>query len=122
MVDDQFAKLAKENLLEVNVVAIANSTKMLFEEGGLRLKSSIERKNKEGEAMSMRGFFDKMVSLNLPNSVFVDCTSSADVTAFYEDILSANISIVTPNKKANSGSMENYEKLKATALNVVLSF
>ncbi|MEO7991011.1 MAG: bifunctional aspartate kinase/homoserine dehydrogenase I [Chryseolinea sp.] len=115
MVEDQFTKLAKENLLEVNVVAVANSTKMLFEESGLVLKSSIERMKNEGEHMSMKSFFDKMVSLNLPNSVFVDCTSSADVTAFYEDILSANISIVTPNKKANSGSMENYEKLKSTA-------
>jgi aspartokinase/homoserine dehydrogenase 1 len=37
------------------------------------------------------------------------------VTAFYEAILSANVSIVTPNKKANSSSMEEYQKLKATA-------
>ena len=62
----------------------------------------------EGEAMKMKDFFDKMTSLNLSNSIFVDCTSSADVTAFYEAILSANISIVTPNKKANSASMEKY--------------
>ena len=115
MVEDQFAKLAKENLLEVNVIAVANSTKMLFEENGLVLKSSIDRMKSEGEHMSMKNFLDKMIALNLPNSVFVDCTSSADVTASYEDILSANISIVTPNKKANSGSMENYEKLKSTA-------
>ena len=88
---------------------------MLFEENGLVLKSSIDRMKSEGEHMSMKNFLDKMIALNLPNSVFVDCTSSADVTASYEDILSANISIVTPNKKANSGSMENYEKLKSTA-------
>ena len=115
MIDDQFVKLAKENLLEVNVVAVANSTKMLFEEEGLVLKSSVARMKSEGEHMSMKSFFNKMVSLNLPNSVFVDCTSSADVTAFYEGILSANISIVTPNKKANSGSMENYLNLKSVA-------
>ncbi len=115
MIDDQFVKLAKENLLEVNVVAVANSTKMLFEEDGIVLKSSVARMKSEGEQMSMKSFFDKMVSLNLPNSVFVDCTSSADVTVFYEGILSANISIVTPNKKANSGSMENYLNLKSIA-------
>jgi aspartokinase/homoserine dehydrogenase 1 len=34
MVNDQFSKLAKENLLEVNVVAVANSKKMLFDEDG----------------------------------------------------------------------------------------
>jgi aspartokinase/homoserine dehydrogenase 1 len=68
-----------------------------------------------GEAMTMRSFVEQMVGLNLPNSVFVDCTSSEDVTAFYQDILSANISIVTPNKKANSGPLEKYMALRSTA-------
>jgi aspartokinase/homoserine dehydrogenase 1 len=36
------------------------------------------------------------------------------VAGFYDRILSANISIVTPNKKANSGSLERYKKLKST--------
>jgi aspartokinase/homoserine dehydrogenase 1 len=56
-----------------------------------------------------------MNNMNLSNSVFVDCTSSEQVTGYYEVILAASISIVTPNKKANSGSMEQYRKLKATA-------
>jgi aspartokinase/homoserine dehydrogenase 1 len=115
MVQDQFAKLAKENLLEVNIVAVANSKKMLFNEDGLDLKTSIEKMKAEGDSMTMRAFFDKMTSLNLSNSIFVDCTSSEDVTSFYNDILDANISIVTPNKKANSSSMERYRELKATA-------
>ena len=115
MVRDQFEKLAKENLLEVNVVAIGNSRKMLFNEDGLNLKTCIKQLMEEGEAMSMQEFFNQMTTLNLSNSIFVDCTSSTDVTAFYESILSANISIVTPNKKANSASMEDYTLLKTTA-------
>ncbi|WP_276374028.1 bifunctional aspartate kinase/homoserine dehydrogenase I [Chryseolinea sp. H1M3-3] len=115
MVEDQFTKLAKENLLEVNIVAIANSKKMLFDEDGLDLKTCLEKMKASGEPMQMRSFFERMTALNLPNSIFVDCTSSTDVTAFYEDILSANISIVTPNKKANSSSMESYKTLKETA-------
>lgn len=115
MVQDQFSKLAKENLLEVNVVAIANSRKMLFDEDGLALNNCVNQLNDTGEEMRMQDFYDRMLALNLSNSVFVDCTSSAVVTAFYEIILSANISIVTPNKKANSASMEVYKQLKATA-------
>lgn len=115
MVRDQFAKLAKENLLEINIVAVANSKKMLFSEDGLDLKSCVDKMKTEGETMTMRSFHDKMTSLNLPNSIFVDCTSSEDVTAFYKNILDANISIVTPNKKANSSSMESYKELKSTA-------
>lgn len=115
MVKDQFSKLAKINLLEVNIVAIANSKKMLFEEDGLDLKTCIATMKESGESMTMKAFFEKMTALNLPNSIFVDCTSSTEVTTFYEDILAANISIVTPNKKANSSSMENYKRLKEAA-------
>ncbi len=115
MIQDQFNKLAKENLLEITVVGIANSRKMLFSKDGLALDSCINQLNETGEKMRMQDFYDKMNALNLSNSVFVDCTSSEEVTAFYEAILSANISIVTPNKKANSASMEDYKRLKATA-------
>jgi aspartokinase/homoserine dehydrogenase 1 len=115
MVRDQFEKLAKENLLEVNIVAIGNSRRMLFNEDGLSLKTCMKQLMEEGEEMKMQDFFNKMTTLNLSNSIFVDCTSSTDVTAFYEPILSANISIVTPNKKANSSSMQDYAILKSTA-------
>jgi len=115
MMKEQFSKLAAENLLEVSVVGVANSRKMLFREEGLSLEHCVDQLQKEGEEMHMQAFFDSMVGLNLSNSIFVDCTSSPDVTAFYEGILSANISIVTPNKKANSGSMESYLQLKTTA-------
>ncbi|HEY9005533.1 bifunctional aspartate kinase/homoserine dehydrogenase I [Ohtaekwangia sp.] len=122
MIREQYAKLATENLLEVNVVAVANSKKMLFHEEGLSLTTGIDTMKQEGEAMNMKAFADKMITLNLPNSIFVDCTSSEDVTAFYRDILAANISIVTPNKKANSASMEQYTLLKKTAFSRGVKF
>jgi bifunctional aspartokinase / homoserine dehydrogenase 1 len=115
MVKDQFGKLAKESKLEVNIVAIANSKSMLFDEDGLELQSCLGKMKNSGEQMNMKSFFDKMSAINLPNSIFVDCTSSPEVTSFYEDILAANISIVTPNKKANSSSMDSYRRLKETA-------
>ncbi len=115
MIEDQFAKLSKENLLEVNLVAVANSKKMLFDELGLKMDSCIDRMKEAGEKMSMQNYIDRIRELNLSNSVFVDCTSSEQVTDSYEAILSANISIVTPNKKANSGSLQKYHSLKSTA-------
>ena len=115
MIRNQFDKLAKESLLEVNVIGIANSRKMYFEDDGLKLDNSIASLQEKGPPMSMPSFVERMIALNLPNSVFVDCTSSEEVTSHYESILSANISIVTPNKKANSGSLEKYKSLRETA-------
>lgn len=115
MMQDQFMKLAHENLLEVNVIAVANSTKMLFNDEGLPLNSGIREMKQTGETMNMPAFVDRMISANKPNSIFVDCTSSEEVTNWYAAILQANISIVTPNKKANSGPLEKYRELKSIA-------
>lgn len=111
----QFRKLSNENKLELKCIAVANSKKMLFDENGLSLSSSINHMREVGTPMCLTKFLDQMISLNLPNSIFVDCTSSEDVSEHYEEILSANVSIVTPNKKANSGSFEKYQKLKSIA-------
>jgi aspartokinase/homoserine dehydrogenase 1 len=115
MVKEQFDKLAAENMLEVNIVAVANSRRMLFDEDALPLETCIAEMKQNGEAMDMKAFVDRMITLNKPNSIFVDCTSSEEVTNYYADILEASISIVTPNKKANSGTYEKYKELRSIA-------
>jgi len=114
-VKEQFQKLSDQNKLEVKLVGVANSKKMLFDENGLSLDSCIQQMKESSDGMNLKNFTQKMIDLNLPSSVFVDCTSSAEVAGHYEEILSSNISIVTPNKKANSGTYENYRKLKGIA-------
>jgi len=122
MIADQFAQLSKENLLEVNLIAVANSKRMLFNEMGLELDSCVDQMKREGETMALQTFLDRTRELNLSNSVFVDCTSSEAVTDSYEAILSANISIVTPNKKANSGSLQKYRTLRSIAFKRGIKF
>lgn len=111
-VKEQFQKLSNENKLEVKIIGIANSKKMFFAEDGLILENCVESMKSSGEEMKLDQYVEKMISFNLPNSVFVDCTSSALVVIEYEKILNANIAIVTPNKKANSSSWVQYKALK----------
>jgi bifunctional aspartokinase / homoserine dehydrogenase 1 len=115
MMHEQFDQLASYHRLEVNIVAIANSKKMLFAEEGLRGRIAVDTMMQDGLPMNLQEFVTKMLEMNLPNSVFVDCTSSEAVAHAYSSILEANISIVTPNKKANSGSWANYQLLKKTS-------
>lgn len=115
MMSKEYQRLARQNSLEVNVAGVANSKKMLFQEEGLLKEDILEKMVHQGEPMSMNAFFGTMNSMNLSNSIFVDCTSSEEVTEHYQSILASNISIVTPNKKANSGSMEKYGLLKSTS-------
>jgi bifunctional aspartokinase / homoserine dehydrogenase 1 len=115
MMQEQFEKLARENLLEMNIVAVANSRRMLFDEEGLPPGTCIDDMKQRGEPMDMNAFVGRMNALNKTNSIFVDCTSSEAVTDCYASILDANISVVTPNKKANSASWEKYSELKSVA-------
>lgn len=115
MIDKQFKQLAKHNHLEIQVVGIANTRKMLLDEAGVTLNVAVQKMSAEGEVMNLNTFVGTMLGMNLSNSVFVDCTSSEEVTEHYETILSSNISIVTPNKKANSGPLEKYHRLKQAA-------
>lgn len=114
-VKEQFQKLSIENKLEVKIIGIANSKKMLFAEDGLVLENCVESMKSSGEEMKLDQYVEKMISFNLPSSVFVDCTSSSSVAAEYEKILNTNIAIVTPNKKANSSSWVQYKALKDSA-------
>lgn len=115
MMQAQFDQLAQGHKLEINVVAIANSKKMLFDENGLSGVDTVQRMLQQGDVMSLGDYVRRMIALNLPNSVFVDCTSSESVAGAYTEILNANISIVTPNKKANSGKWSDYQALKQIA-------
>lgn len=107
--------LRKEYALDVRVIGLGNSRKMVFDQTGIQLPKWRSLLENSTEKMDMGIFLEQMVHFNLINTVFVDCTSSQKISDAYETILNASISIVTPNKKANSGSYKHYRALKRTA-------
>ena len=122
---DAKEKLAA-NMIKINLIGAANYDKMIFSLDGLDPKKTKELITKQGkvegtEAIKFNGagspdptvFIEKMAALNLPNSCFCDCTASEETSALYETILHHAIPIVTPNKKANSGSLDYYKRLTA---------
>jgi bifunctional aspartokinase / homoserine dehydrogenase 1 len=60
----------------------------------------------------MQKFINHVQPDYMPHTVVIDCTASADVAAQYRDWLARGIHLVTPNKKANSGSMPYYRSLQ----------
>jgi len=104
--------LLKECSLEINTIALGNTKKMVFDENGISLNEWRKRLDTSLKIMDLNKFVKRMKELNLPKSVFVDCTASNEVVSHYEDILSSNISIVTSNKRANLSSYNQYRKLK----------
>ncbi|MDR3020451.1 MAG: bifunctional aspartate kinase/homoserine dehydrogenase I, partial [Treponema sp.] len=110
---DNHEKLA-QNMINVKLIGAANLDRMIFPLDGLDPKKTKKNVNEGGKGTSqfnLADFIEQMASLNLPNSCFCDCTASEDIAASYEKILKYSIPIVTPNKKANSGTLKYYRKL-----------
>lgn len=101
-------RIRKDQKLNIKIVGLANSKKMAFNEEGVTLKNLKEES-------SIENFVKNMRELNIPNSIFVDCTASEEVLKKYPEILKASISISTPNKKANSSNLHQYTKLALAA-------
>ena len=111
----QQSKLISENGLKLNIVGIANSKKLLLDREGLPLDNYIENINNNGIQSSPDILKNKIIEMNIFNSVFVDCTASQGISGIYKDLLSHNISVVTANKIAASGKYEDYAELKSIA-------
>jgi aspartokinase/homoserine dehydrogenase 1 len=107
--------LKKERSIEIKVIGIANSKKMLFKETGIDLDNWKADLLASGESMNFHDFTNRMKGLNLSNTIFVDNTANEEITDYYENILDASISISTPNKIATSSAYLKYQRLKTIA-------
>ena len=114
--------LADEYLIRINLMGIANSRRMIFNPGGLapkKLKALLTGGDPQAAPagteilpLDLQEFVRRMKALNMPNTAFCDCTASDAVAALYAELLQASIPVVTPNKRANSGSLEYYRTLR----------
>ena len=102
----------KDNLkINLRVIALTNSKKMVFDEEGIDL-NNWKNKLTEGENTDNTVFIATVKKLNLRNSIFVDITANSDIASMYDKFLSQNIAVVTCNKIACSSEFENYQNLK----------
>jgi aspartokinase/homoserine dehydrogenase 1 len=100
--------------LQLRVVGIANSKKMLFNDEGININKWKDLLN-AGQPMDLRQFIDSIQSRNLRNAVFVDITANDAVAMSYDKLLQRSISVVACNKVACSSPYEYYKKLKDLA-------
>jgi aspartokinase/homoserine dehydrogenase 1 len=114
-VEEQKSYLLNEYNIDFKIIALANSRKKIFDANGIDLSLWKDRLHNSVENMSIETFIQEMEQLNLPNSVFIDNTASPLIANFYDKILSASISIVTPNKIASSSGYKQYRTLKELA-------
>ncbi|MDD6867486.1 MAG: bifunctional aspartate kinase/homoserine dehydrogenase I [Prevotella sp.] len=111
----QYEELKEHSRLKLNVVGIASSHNAIFSRDGIDL-DNYQEQLKASEPSSPEKLRDAIIGMNIFNSVFVDCTASADIAQLYQSFLERNISVIAANKIAASSKYSNYIRLKTTAM------
>ena len=108
----QFQYLQNDLRLQIQVIGLANSKKILINEEGIDLDTWKEQLQ-QAPAGSIHDFVKLIIEKNLRNSVFADVTANAEVASVYEQLLlEKSVSVVACNKIACSSSYENYLQFK----------
>ncbi|XP_020103203.1 bifunctional aspartokinase/homoserine dehydrogenase 1, chloroplastic [Ananas comosus] len=110
---DQAAALKEEFNIDLRVMGITGSRTMVLNDTGIDLTKWKEVLKEEGEQADLDRFAQHLHGNHFfPNRVIVDCTADTSVANRYYDWLRKGIHVVTPNKKANSGPLDLYLKLR----------
>lgn len=110
-IEHQYAYLKNNLKINVRVVGMANSKKMLFNEEGIDL-TDYKDDLASGVPVSQEAFLEQIKVLNMRNSVFVDNTANTEVAMTYASYLRNSIAVVTCNKVACSSDYAYYKLLR----------
>jgi len=111
-ISQQLSYLKEHLRLQIQIVGIANSKKILLNDTGIDLNNWKELLNTSIEG-NIHSFVTAIIDKNLRNSVFVDVTANEEVASIYGTLLQKSIAVVACNKIACSSSYENYLHLKS---------
>lgn len=114
-IGQQQDRLKREKNLRINVVGISSSRKGVFNRDGIDVSNYRNLLEEEGIAVTPDVIKDEVLKMNIFNSVFVDCTASAEIASLYKDLLSHNVNVVAANKIAASSDYAEYAALKEIA-------
>ena len=110
-------KIAARTGRRLHVCGLSNSRRFIIDKNGLRL-SDIQAQLNNGESSADEAYFTQLATLSLENSVFVDCTASADIAFKYMNLFKKGYSVVACNKITFSSPFKQYAALKEAAIEI----
>ncbi len=98
--------------VDLRVRAICTSSTMVLDEHRIDLETWRDRLEESDATADLDRMADYVHTESVPHAVVIDCTASEQVGLRYADWLSEGIHVITPNKKANSGTLGYYRSLQ----------
>ena len=114
--------LFTQKRLKLKLVGVANSKRMIFDRDGIDLLNYKDLLKASDKISDFTAFIKEMTSMNMFNSVFIDCTANEELAMHYLSILDSSISIVAANKVAASSEYNYYKQLKDAAVRKGIKF
>ncbi|GMH32260.1 hypothetical protein BSKO_00094 [Bryopsis sp. KO-2023] len=108
----QVPPLKQKYGLNLQLLGVANSRKMLVNSEGIDLKSWSQAFESQAEAVELGSFFDRFMGVSGCHHVLIDSTANDSIPDHYEKLLSAGCHVITPNKKMGAGPYERYMAAK----------
>lgn len=105
----------KSKHIDLRVCGIANSQALLTHVHGLALDNWPTALAGAQEPLDLNHLISLVKEYHLLNPVIVDCTSSQTLADQYVDFLREGFHVVTPNKKANTSSLDYYHQIRHAA-------
>jgi len=109
---DQVDVLEEEFNIELRVIGICSGGRMMMDTQGLTLEGWQDKWHAERVDIDWNVVENTVVESAIPNICMIDCTASEAVAAKYEEWLLKGYNIITPNKKAGSGDLAYYKRLR----------
>jgi aspartokinase/homoserine dehydrogenase 1 len=103
------------SLYQVNlyVRGVMNSKKMLLSKTPIDLNTWEAQLQQSETPADLTEFANHILADDLPHAVIIDCTANPNIAKHYLAFLEKGIHVITPNKHANAGDLEYYQRLKA---------
>jgi aspartokinase/homoserine dehydrogenase 1 len=108
-------RLKHDSQIDLRVRAIADSKRMLLHELEINLSHWKKNLQESDLQLNLKDFSRHVRSEHLPHAVVIDCTASTDIAQLYPQWLKMGLHVITPNKKANTLSIQFYQELKQAA-------
>ena len=110
-------KIAARTGRRLRICGLSNSRRFIIDKNGLEL-NDIKAQLDNGISAADEAYFTHLATLSLENSVFVDCTASADIAFKYMNLFKRGYSVVACNKITFSLPYRQYAALKEAAIEI----
>ena len=114
-IEKQRQRLADDFNIDLRVRAIARSKTMVLGDRRIELGQGQDQFGAEAVDLDLDRFEAHVNPDHLPHGIIIDCSASETIASRYTRWLSQGMHVITPNKKAFSGSYESYRALQAAA-------